>query len=141
MANQDGGRVLSSTKLVLIKRIPEFQEVEIVWQRFQSQILGEPLTNLPTFVTLSKRFQKRLMPATCGSKLLPSWIPTRFTRGSPKKLRANRAWNNSKSFEKTREDSRRKLGNLFSSFRSLLRVQSFKIRRAVFFAKKGERRN
>lgn len=58
MANQDGGRVLSSTKLVLIKRIPEFQEVEIVWQRFQSQILGEPLTKLAHVCNIVKAFPK-----------------------------------------------------------------------------------
>lgn len=55
----------------------------------QLQILGEPLTNLPAFLTsnIVKAFQKRLMPGfvsrLAGDPTPCSWIGTRFLTGSP----------------------------------------------------------
>lgn len=107
-----------------------FDNVSTFRERGQLQILGEPLTNLPAFVTsnIVKAFQKRLMPAFVPRIQLPSWIGTRFPRGSPESFERIEAWNNSKSFET--QDSRRKkkkdLGNLVIGEKDVEESSSFR---------------
>lgn len=104
------------------------------------------LTNLAAFVTsnIVKAFQKRLMPAFVSRLAgiqLPSWIGTRFPRGSPESFERIEAWNNSKSFEtqKIREEGRRKTLANWSRNRPLYEslVSKFSKRKGFSFFSNG----
>lgn len=109
------------------------------------------LTNLAAFVTsnIVKAFQKRLMPAFVSRLAgiqLPSWIGTRFPRGSPESFERIEAWNNSrlKRFEKKEEEKLGKFGELVEESPSLreFSLEILKEKRFFFlFKRSGEIEN